>query len=68
VWHPSEPPGRIELVDVATGRRTVWKEFRPPDPAGVLQVGPAIAAPDGETYVYSYRRTLSELFLATGIR
>jgi Tol biopolymer transport system component len=68
VWRPTEPPGRIELVDVATGGRTLWKEFRPPDPAGVLQVGPVVVAPDGATYVYSYRRALDELYVATGIR
>ncbi|MFY9552049.1 MAG: protein kinase [Thermoanaerobaculia bacterium] len=68
VWRPSEPPGRVDLVDVVTGTRTLWKEFRPPDPAGVLQVGPVVVAPDGASYVYSYRRTLDELYLATGIR
>jgi serine/threonine protein kinase/Tol biopolymer transport system component len=68
VWRPSEPPGRIDLFEIATGKRTLWKEFRPPDPAGVLQVGPAVVAPDGATYVYTYRRALDELYLATGIR
>jgi hypothetical protein len=46
----------------------VWKELRPPDPAGVLQVGPVVIAPDGSSYVYSYRRTVDELYVATGIR
>ncbi|MGH9369744.1 MAG: TolB family protein, partial [Thermoanaerobaculia bacterium] len=68
VWRSSAPPGRIDLVDVETGRRTLWKEFRPPDPAGVLQVGPVVITPDGSSYVYSYRRVLDELHLATGIR
>jgi Tol biopolymer transport system component len=68
VRRPSAPPGRIDLVEVETGRRTVWKELRPPDPAGVLQVGPVVIAPDGSSYVYSYRRTVDELYVATGIR
>ena len=55
-------------VDVATGRRTLWKEIRPPDPSGVEQVGPIVIAPDGASYVYSYRRALDELYLATGLR
>ncbi len=66
VWHPS--PGRIDLVEIETGRRTVWKELRPPDPAGVLQVGPVVIAPDGSSYVYSYRRILDELYVVTGMR
>jgi Tol biopolymer transport system component len=68
VWRPSAPPSRIDLVEVETGKRTLWKEFRPPDPAGVLQVGPIVISPDGSSYVYSYRRVLDELYLATGLR
>jgi Tol biopolymer transport system component len=68
LWRPSAPPGRIDIVDLQTGRRTAWKEFRPPDPAGVLQVGPVVMASDGRSYVYSYRRVLDELYVATGVR
>ena len=67
VFRQSAPPGKIELLDVATGRRTPWKEFRPPDPAGILQVGPVVIAPDGSSYVYSYRRLLDELYVVTGL-
>ena len=68
VYHPSAPPLRVETIDVKTGRRTLWKELRPPDPSGVEQVGPIQIAPDEKSYVYSYRRTLDELYLATGMR
>ena len=51
-----------------TGRRTLWKELRPPDPSGVQQVGPIEISPDETSYVYSYRRALDELYLATGLR
>jgi len=68
VYRPSAPPLRVERVDVKTGRRTLWKEFRPPDPSGVEQVGPMQIAPDETSYVYSYRRALDELYLATGLR
>jgi Tol biopolymer transport system component len=67
VFRQSAPPGKIEVLDVATGRREPWKEFRPPDPAGILQVGPAVIAPDGSSYVYSYRRLLDELYVVTGL-
>ena len=67
IWRPSAPGG-IDLVEVETGKRTLWKEFRPPDSAGVLQVGPIVISPDGSSYVYSYRRVLDELYLATGMR
>ena len=68
VYRPSGPLLRVELVDVRTGRRTVWKEIRPPDPSGVDQVGPIMIAPDESSYVYSYRRSLDDLFLATGLK
>jgi eukaryotic-like serine/threonine-protein kinase len=68
VYRPSAPPLRIEKVDVNTGGRTLWKEIRPPDPSGVEQVGPAQITTDEKSYVYSYRRALDELYLATGLR
>jgi Tol biopolymer transport system component len=61
-------PGIISLVDIATGSRTEWKRFEPPDPSGVEQAGPVVISADGSAYVYSYRRTLGDLFLATGLR
>jgi hypothetical protein len=67
VYRPSAPPLRVETVDVKMGRRTLWKEIRPSDPSGVDQVGPIQIAPDGVSYVYSYRRALDELYLATGL-
>jgi hypothetical protein len=59
---------KVETIEVKTGRRTLWRELRPPDPSGVEQVGPIQIAPDEKSYVYSYRRTLDELYLATGLR
>jgi len=68
VYRPSASPLRVEKVNVKTGQRTLWKEIRPPDPSGVQQVGPIEIAPDEKSYVYSYRRALDELYLATGLR
>jgi Tol biopolymer transport system component/predicted Ser/Thr protein kinase len=68
VYRPSAPPLRVEIVDAQSGRRTLWKEIRPADPSGVEQVGPIIIAPDESTYVYSYRRSLDDLYLETGLK
>jgi hypothetical protein len=68
VYRPTAPPLRVETVDVRTGRRTLWKQIQPPDPSGVEQVGPIQIAPDEKSYVYSYRRTLDDLYLATGLK
>jgi eukaryotic-like serine/threonine-protein kinase len=68
VFKPNEVPTKIYGLDVTTGERTLWKELTPPDPAGVLQIGPIQMTPDGKSYVYSYRRTLDELFLVEGLK
>ena len=61
-------PARVEICDVETGARRLWKEIVPPDPAGVLAVGPIVITPDGKSCVYSYRRALDDLFLVTGLK
>jgi hypothetical protein len=61
-------PARIEICDVTSGERRLWKDLIPPDPAGVLTIGPIYITPDGKSYLYSYRRTLDELFLVTGVK
>ena len=60
-------PARVEICEVATGQRRLWKEIVPPDPAGVLSIGPIYIAPDGKSYIYSYRRQLDDLYLITGL-
>jgi len=61
-------PLSIFRMDVATGRREVWKELTPPDPAGISNVAPPAIAADGKTYAYSYNRILSDLFLADDVK
>jgi len=55
-------------VDVATGKRERWKELRPSDSAGVVAVGGIRVAPDGRSYVYTYPRLLSDLYLVEGLK
>jgi hypothetical protein len=50
-----------------TGQKKLWKQLMPSDPAGVNLVFPILAA-DGKSYVYSYRRILSDLYLVEGLR
>ncbi len=58
----------IFRVDVASGKRTLWKHLAPPDPAGVSGLGPIVMTADGKTYAYGANRTLSDLYLADGLR
>jgi len=68
VFRPNEVPAKVFRIDMTTGERSFWKELTPPDPAGVLTMGPIVMTSDGKSYVYSYRRTLDELFLVEGLK
>ena len=57
----------LERIDLTTGERTPWHELRPADAAGVSNVQPVFLAKDRETYAFSYRRMLSEMFLARNL-
>jgi eukaryotic-like serine/threonine-protein kinase len=61
-------PARVDVVDVTTGQRRLWKELKPPDPSGVASIGPIILTADGSTYAYSYRRLVDDLYVAEGLR
>ncbi len=55
-------------VEIATGRRNLWKEIVPPDPAGFSGITSFFIAADRRSYVYSYQRTLADLYLVSGLR
>jgi serine/threonine protein kinase len=59
---------RVFRIDVATGRREAWSEFRPADPSGMTGFSASDVTPDGKTVVCTYSRSLSELYLAEGLR
>jgi hypothetical protein len=55
-------------VDVVSGRRRLWKQLAPPDLSGVYSINEVEMTPTGDAYFYSYRRFVSELYVATGLR
>jgi hypothetical protein len=61
-------PALVERVNVATGARTSLREIAPPDRAGLTMVLLNDWIEDGHGYVYQYQRSLSTLFVATGVR
>ena len=68
VYRPGSFPAQVVRVDVASGRRAPWKSLAPADPAGVSQIGPIVMTPDARSYIYGYHRTLSDLYMVTGLR
>jgi Tol biopolymer transport system component len=72
-WLRSNDAASIKLyrVDASTGRRTLWKEIRPPSTgmAGFApERGGVRITPDGKAWVYSYWRLFHELYLVDGLR
>lgn len=61
-------PTNIYRVDLTTGQRTLWKEITPPDVAGIVSIINVLITPDGKSYAYTFRRALSDLYLATGLQ
>ena len=61
-------PARISRLDLRTRQRQPWKELAPSDPTGVTFLWNIVPTPDGQYYVYSYPRDLSDLYLVDGLR
>ena len=61
-------PLRVFRVDRRTGRRELWKEIMPADPAGVYRFAGAAISPDGRAYAYSYIQQLADLHVVEGLR
>jgi DNA-binding winged helix-turn-helix (wHTH) protein/Tol biopolymer transport system component len=62
-----ELPARVSRLHLPSGQLHPWKELVPADRMGVTDITGIVLSGDERSYVYSYRRTLSELFLATGL-
>ena len=68
VTRVGEAPAKVFVLDVGTGQRELWRQIEPQDAAGVTYVSPILPAADGKSYVYGYRRILSDLYLVEGLR
>ncbi|MEP6995381.1 MAG: hypothetical protein ABI968_12720, partial [Acidobacteriota bacterium] len=68
LWKRGDVPARISRLDVETGKREVWKDLLPADPAGVERISNVLIAPDAKGYAYCYARLLSDLFVVQGLK
>jgi Tol biopolymer transport system component len=64
-----EHPIRIFRLDLATGRRALWRELTPADPSTMgLPIHYFTMTSDGATYAYSTQHGTSDLYVVTGLR
>ena len=63
-----ELPARIYRFDIVAGREQFVRELMPADPAGIVVIRFIQLTADNKSYVYSYERTLSELYTVAGLQ
>jgi serine/threonine protein kinase/Tol biopolymer transport system component len=55
-------------LDLASGRRVLFKKIGPADPTGIAFTIGGAFTPDGKYYAYCYGRVLDELYAVDGMR
>jgi hypothetical protein len=68
VFRRGQVPARIHRIDLASGRRELWRTIAPADAAGVFSITSFVLTPDGRSYAYSFSRVLSDLYVVDGVR
>jgi Tol biopolymer transport system component len=58
--------GRVFRINVESGLRELWKEFRPSDPGGMNGINIGAITPDGKTMAFTYGRRNSDLYVVSG--
>ena len=61
-------PMKVFRVEVATGRRELFKEIVPADPAGLQSIPGVHFSADGKSYAYTIGRFLSDLYVVDGLK
>jgi hypothetical protein len=68
VYRPAEISGRVDVVDVETGQRTLLRDLAPADRAGLLNFEGASFSADETAYAYGVTRSLNTLYVVEGVR
>lgn len=66
VYRRAEIPCRLERVDLATGKRTLFREFAPTDRTGLLSMREVFVTDDLRSYAYTAYYQVSSLFVSEG--
>ncbi|HEY2820717.1 MAG TPA: WD40 repeat domain-containing serine/threonine protein kinase [Candidatus Acidoferrum sp.] len=64
----TEVPMHVFTIDLFTGKRTPLKTFSPMDPTGLIDNAPPTFSSDLKSYVYSYSRITSDLYVLDGLK
>jgi eukaryotic-like serine/threonine-protein kinase len=67
VYRPRERPLKLFKLNIATGQKEPGKEIVPADLAGIRGPVNVLITPDGRGYIYAFTRSLTDLYLVTGL-
>ena len=63
-----EVPARVFLVDLKSGARKLFKTVSPADSTGLFSNAPPQFSRDLKSYVYTYQRITSDLYVVDGLK
>jgi hypothetical protein len=61
-------PIPVYRLDLASGKKQLWKELAPTDRSGLEGGGIVRLSADGRSYAYGYTRCLNDLYLVEGLK
>jgi Tol biopolymer transport system component len=64
----SNIPSSVFVIDLASGQRKPYKSFTLADPTGLFDLAPPSFSRDLKSYVYSYNRITSDLYIVEGLK
>ena len=67
LFHDEKSSAPVYRIDLQTGKRELINTITVSDPAGVTSIQAVRITPDGKSYVYSYSREQSDLFVVEGV-
>ena len=67
-YRRNDAPARVFKINIAAGRRELWKTIAPADRSGLVSIGNIVVTPDARSYAYTYTRILTSLEMAEGLR
>jgi serine/threonine protein kinase len=64
----AEIPNRVFMINLADGKRTLFKTFSSIDPTGLVDNAPPVFSRDLKAYIYPYTRITSDLYVVDGLK
>jgi len=61
-------PCQLHRLDLASERVELWRQATPADATGMIQCSSILPSEDGQSYAYTYNRSLTDIIVAEGLK